>query len=75
MPYNSIADLPHNITSVLPTHAQEIFLKAFNNAWQEYKDPKQRKTNSSIEEIAFKVAWSAVKKKYQKNSVEEWVYR
>lgn len=75
MPYKSIADLPNPVTSVLPPHAQEIFLKAFNNAWEEYQDPGQRKTDSSREEVAFKVAWAAVKKKYRKNSSGKWVCR
>jgi len=75
MPYKSIADLPNVVISALPSHAQEIFLKAFNNAWEEYQHPKKRKTDSSREEIAFKVAWAAVKKKYRKNSSGEWVDR
>jgi len=75
MPYNSIADLPHNVSSVLPPHAHEIFLKAFNNAWEEYQNPEQRKTDSSREEVAFKVAWAAVKKKYLKSPSGEWMFR
>ncbi|AZL16269.1 ChaB family protein [Rickettsiales endosymbiont of Stachyamoeba lipophora] len=66
MPYSTIADLPDNIKNNLPQHAQEIYLKSFNNAWEEYKDPSKRKTDESREEIAHKVAWSAVKKKYHK---------
>ena len=36
MPYRSIADLPSGIHDHLPPHAQEIFLEAFNHAWEEY---------------------------------------
>ena len=47
----------------LPHHAQEIFKEAFNSATEEYDK----------EETAFKVAWSAVKQKYEKNDSDEWV--
>ena len=39
MPYKTVDDLPDNVTNVLPKHAQEIYRAAFNNAWDEYKDP------------------------------------
>ncbi len=58
LPYKTIIDLPSSIRKNLPEHAQEIFLKAFNNAWDEYKEPDERRGNASYEETAFKVAWS-----------------
>jgi cation transport regulator len=63
MPYDSIKELPDSVKDNLPHHAQEIFKEAFNSASEEYKE----------EETAFKVAWSAVKKKYEKNDNDEWV--
>lgn len=72
MPYKSIKDLPKNITDNLPIHAQEIYLEAFNNAWEQYKEPENRRTNESRETVAHKVAWSAVKKKYEKHG-DKWV--
>lgn len=62
MPYASNDDLPPTIKRSLPPHAQEIFRGAFNSAWTSYgqKDPARR------EEIAHRVAWSAVKKRYRK---------
>ncbi|MDN4523590.1 ChaB family protein [Fictibacillus fluitans] len=63
MPYDSIKELPDSVKDNLPHHAQEIFKEAFNSASDEYKE----------EETAFKVAWSAVKKKYEKNDNDEWV--
>jgi cation transport regulator len=57
MPYAHISERPHNVESVLPKHAQEIYLAVFNNAWDEYKNPEKRKTSESREEIAHKVAW------------------
>lgn len=65
MPYASIKELPKNVRGVLPQKAQEIYLAAFNNALEHYKD----------EDTARKVAWNAVKNKYQKNSAGEWVRR
>ena len=36
MPYRSTVDLPPAVRERLPIHAQEIFLAAFNNAFEEY---------------------------------------
>ncbi len=66
MPYKTNNDLPKNVTHVLPAHAQDIYREAFNHAWQEYVRPEKRQDDVSREETAHKVAWSAVKKKYQK---------
>ena len=66
MPYRSIADLPPRIREHLPPHAQEIFLEAFNQAWEEYASPSKRYADSSLEETAMRVAWAAVKRKYVK---------
>lgn len=63
MPYKKIQDLPGPIRQHLPHHAQEIYLAAFNSAWNQYGQ----------EENAHKVAWSAVKKSYHKNEKAEWV--
>ncbi|HEY9052700.1 MAG TPA: ChaB family protein [Gammaproteobacteria bacterium] len=72
MPYKTLSDLPASITEHLPRHAQEIYLAAFNNAWDEYKDPKNRRDDSSREEVAHKVAWAAVKTSYEKRG-DKWV--
>ncbi|MGE5382264.1 MAG: ChaB family protein, partial [Omnitrophica WOR_2 bacterium] len=37
MPYKEIDDLPERVRGNLPKHAQEIYLAAFNSAWDEYK--------------------------------------
>jgi cation transport regulator len=60
----------------LPSHAQEIFKEAHSNALEQYKDPDKRRggKKESKEEVAHKVAWSAVKKKYKKdNENDTWV--
>ncbi len=72
MPYSKNSELPDNVKDNLPSHAQEIYRKAFNSAWDEYKDPDDRRGNDSREEVAHKVAWSAVKKEYHKDG-DRWV--
>lgn len=72
MPYNNKTDLPDSVRNVLPDHAQDIYKEAFNNAYDEYKDPKKRQDNIDREEVAHRVAWSAVKQKYQKGSDKKW---
>jgi cation transport regulator len=72
MPYSHINELPDSVRNVLPKHAQDIYKEAFNNAYQEYKDPDERRDNAGREEVAHKVAWSAVKKTYEKGSDDNW---
>ncbi len=68
MPFTSLSDLPKQVKDPLPHHAEEIFLAAFNSAWDQYDLPEERRGGADREEVAFKVAWSAVKKAgYQKN--------
>ena len=71
MPYKILKDLPENVQNVLPKHAPEIYQAAFNSAWDEYKDPEERRGGASREETAHKVAWAAVKKEYEKDG-DEW---
>jgi cation transport regulator len=62
MPYETIADLPNSVKENLPHHAQEIFRAAFNHALEEYGE----------EETAYRVAWSAVKRDYEKGEDGQW---
>lgn len=72
MPYKTNTDLPDSVKGHLPAHAQEIYRAAFNHAWDEYQDAEKRRGNESQEEVAHKVAWSAVKEKYEKGSDGNW---
>jgi cation transport regulator len=67
MPYDKISDLPESVRGVLPKHAQEIYKEAFNSAWEQYDEPEERRGDDTREETAHKVAWAAVKRKYQKD--------
>ena len=63
LPYKNKEDLPAQVKENLPAHAQEIYLKAFNNVWDQYKELKERRGRESREETSHKVAWAAVKHK------------
>lgn len=72
MPYDKISELPASVRDNLPQHAQEIYRAAFNSAWDQYADPKDRRGGDSREEVAHKVAWSAVKAEYEKGQDDVW---
>ena len=67
MPYQTINDLPESVRENVPEHAQEIYLAAFNSAWEQYDQPSERRGDDTREETAHQVAWAAVKRKYQKD--------
>ena len=72
MPYQSIRELPESVKDNLPKHAQDIYQSAFNSAWEQYADPEDRRGDATREETAHRVAWSAVKEKYEKKN-GRWV--
>jgi cation transport regulator len=72
MPFKTIDDLPDSVKHVLPMHAQHIYKEAFNNAYEEYKHPEKRRDDTDREEVSHRVAWSAVKHKYQKGDDGAW---
>ncbi len=66
MPYRVNADLPASVRSHLPSHAQDIYREAFNNAFTSQAGvPRQ-------EEIAHRTGWAAVKRSYVKVG-DAWV--
>jgi len=63
-PYETLTELPKGVRDNLPKHAQEIYMEAYNNAWEQYHHQEER---------ARRVAWGAVKKKYEKDEAAgEW---
>jgi cation transport regulator len=66
MPYRQIEDLPRAIRAHLPPHAQEIYLAAFNSAWDQHAD------DPDGEASVHRIAWAAVKRRYRKAG-DEWV--
>ncbi len=68
MPYVTNSDLPLSVRDHLPSHAQDIYRTAFNNAFAAHEgDPRQ-------EEAAHRIAWAAVKRSYVKIG-SEWLQR
>lgn len=63
MPYHVVEDLPDPVRHHLPTHAQEIYLAAFNNAWR---------SHPGDETTVHRIAWAAVKRRYHKEGAA-WV--
>jgi len=62
MPYRENSDLPPAVGDHLPPHAQDIFRETFNDAWRRHaSDPE-------CEQIAHRIAWAAVKRKYRKTA-------
>lgn len=73
MPYKTMSDLPDSIRRLLPRHAQEIYKESFNSALATYRSPEDRNdADETREEIAHKVAWGAVKRKYNKGEDGAW---
>jgi cation transport regulator len=68
MPYRTAQDLPAPVRQHLPAHAQDIFLETFNNAYAAHAGEPER------EERAFRIAWAAVKRSYEKSD-GEWIPR
>lgn len=67
MPYGANEDLPLSVRSHLPPPAQSVYREAFNHAWRTYgHDPRR-------EQIAHRVAWSAVKRHWRKGVDGNWV--
>jgi len=66
MPYATNEDLPPSVRNHLPPEAQDLYREAFNHAWQTYA------ASSRHEEIAHRVAWAAVKRRYVKRN-GQWV--
>lgn len=72
MPYDTVDELPEAVRDTLPEHAQHIYRGAYNSAWEQYKDPEERRGDASREETSHRVAWNAVKNEYEKEN-GEWV--
>ena len=62
MPYGTVQQLPVTIRDTLPDKAQEIYRKAYNQAWEEYQEEAHRGLNQ--QGLAHQQAWMAVKQEY-----------
>ncbi len=70
MPYKETKDLPRAVRKYLPHHGQRIFRAVWNAAFEHY---------GQDEKTAFRVAWAAVKRCYEKSRATEdtgrWIGR
>lgn len=66
MPYKTVGDLPDAVKG-LPAHGQDIYLAAYNAAWEQYKDRGDRR-----EALAHATAWAQVGKSYEQQD-GNWV--
>ena len=70
MPYEKRSDLPPPVKDNMPDHAQDIFLAAYNSAYEDYDE----KTDGNSREVyANSVAWASVKRNFRKNDAGDWV--
>ena len=68
MPYDDdLSTLPKGAVSSLPFGARAIYWNAFNQAWDEYRDPEGGLAGSSRQETAARAAWASVSKLYEKD--------
>ncbi|HEU5446325.1 MAG TPA: ChaB family protein [Nitrososphaeraceae archaeon] len=72
--YNALSPRTKKQIDSLPQHAQHIFKKAHGNAVKQYQNPAKRRGSKkqSAGEVAHKIAWSAVKRKYKKMG-DKWM--
>jgi len=68
MPYRRNTELPESVKTCLPVRAQDIYRSAFNHAWQDCSGDGRE---TAREVTAHKVAWAAVKRRYEKVG-EDW---
>lgn len=64
--YDQKSELPSGVANNLPDHAQDIYLSAYNSAFEDHEDEDDAK------QIAHRIAWSAVKQSYEKSSSGNW---
>ena len=71
---SSLSARTRKAIDTLPSHAQKIYSKAHKNALKQYASPSKRRggKGQSKEQVAHRVAWSAVKKEYKKKG-DKWV--
>lgn len=74
MPYQKREELPESVLNALSDvpHAQDIYKEAYNSAFEQYKEPEDRRDDQDREETAHAVAWNAVKEKYSKGEDDKW---
>lgn len=70
----SLSPRTRKAIDTLPSHAQHIYRRAHKNALKQYSSPSKRRggRRQSREQVAHKVAWSAVKKAGYRKEGNKW---
>jgi cation transport regulator len=72
MRHNSKKDLPETIRA-LPEGAQEIYLEAYNHAWDESEGGPASDGDMARDSVAHRRAWAAMKHEYEQSwETGEW---
>ena len=71
---SSLSPRTKKAIDTLPIHARHIYAKAHKSALKQYKSPAKRRggKSQSREQVAHKVAWSAVKKAGYRKEGDRW---
>jgi cation transport regulator ChaB len=64
MPYSRNAELPKGVRDALPSHGQDIYRAAYNNA--------EKQHGAEDESRLARIAWGAVKRSYRQDADGEW---
>jgi len=68
MPYDDdLSTLPKGVIPSLPFRARAVYWTAFNQAWDEYREPDGGRVDGSRQEAAARAAWASVLKLYEKD--------
>ncbi len=62
MSYESIDDLPKAVREDLPEHAQQLYMKAYNDAHRDQGE----------DDFAEQAAWDAVTAEYEQDEAGQW---
>lgn len=70
MPYRRNIEIPDAVKGALPSDAQTLWRHSFNAVYDQAK--KDGKSDKDAETFAFQIAWTNVKKKFEKGEDGKW---
>lgn len=73
MYYQNLSDLPQDVQETLPEAGQQLYMGAFNDAWQRY-DPESDSSEASKHDVVHREAWAIVEEAYVREG-NRWVQR
>jgi len=71
MKYENKSDLPETLRDILPEEAQDIYLEAYKDAWEDHQE--EQAGDLSRASVAHQQGWAAVKREFVQNEeTGEW---